>query len=209
MARILLVDDHAVVRKGLKSILGSSSKPIEVEEAETGEQALELIRARHWDAVILDIILPGRDGIEVLKRIKSERPELPVLMLSIYPAEQYGMRVLKAGASGYLNKSVAPEKLVEAVERILGGRSYVSPELAEQLVGQLTGQEPHGHQVLSDREYRVFLMIASGMTPAHIACQLSLSVKTIHTHRSRILAKMGMKSNAELMRYALRHQLLD
>lgn len=209
MPRILLVDDHAVVRRGLRSILESADQSMSVEEAEDGEQALERVRADPPDAVVLDIGLPGRNGIEVLKRLKLEQPDLRVLMLSVHPAEQYGLRVLKAGALGYLDKSAAPDKLVEAVERVLSGHPYVIPELAEKLLGQLTGRERHSHQTLSDREYQIFLMIATGITPARIATTLSLSVKTVQTHRSRILAKMGMKTNAELTRYAVQHQLLD
>ena len=208
MNRILLVDDHAVVRKGLKYIL-ESNKAAEVEEAESGEQALGRLRNQQWDAVILDIGLSGKNGVEVLKRIKAELPRLPVLMLSMYPEEQYGLRVLKAGASGYLTKASAPEQLVEAIERIMSGRRYISPELAEKLVGELTGDsENQAHSTLSDREYQVFLMIASGMTASVIASQLSLSVKTVHTYRSRILAKLNMKNNAELMHYAFRNKLL-
>lgn len=209
MPNILLVDDHAIVRKGLRSILESADQSITVEEAADGEQALERVRARLPDAVVLDIGLPGRNGIEVLKRLKAEYPKLRVLMLSVHPAEQYGLRVLKAGALGYLDKSAAPEKLVEAVERVLRGHPYVSEELAGKLVNHLTGQQRHEHNLLSDREYQIFLMIASGIMPARIAAALSLSVKTVQTHRSRILAKMGMKSNAELVRYALEHKLLD
>lgn len=210
MPNILLVDDHAIVRKGLRSILESADQSITVEEAADGEQALERVRAHPPpDAVVLDIGLPGRNGIEVLKRLKAEYPKLRVLMLSVHPAEQYGLRVLKAGALGYLDKSAAPEKLVEAVERVLRGHPYVSEELAGKLVNHLTGQQRHEHNLLSDREYQIFLMIASGIMPARIAAALSLSVKTVQTHRSRILAKMGMKSNAELVRYALEHKLLD
>lgn len=210
MTRILLVDDHAVVRKGLKSILESADNGYIVGEAGTSEQALEQIRSHHWDAVILDINLPGRNGIGMLKRVRHEQPQLPILMLSVYPEEQYGLRVLKSGARGYLNKSAAPEKLVEAIQRILRGRRYFSPELSEQLLDDLAGNDhQQDHHALSDREYQVFLMLVNGMTPSAIAHRLSLSVKTIHTHRSRILRKMGLKNNSELMRYALEHGLLS
>ncbi|MDX1605413.1 MAG: response regulator transcription factor [Candidatus Competibacterales bacterium] len=210
MARILLVDDHAVVRKGLRSILESADDYFTISEAGTSEQALEQCRAHHFDVVILDINLPGRNGIGMLKRLRKEWPELPILMLSIYPEEQYGLRVLKSGARGYLNKSAAPEKLVDAVRNVLRGRRYFSPELTERLLDDLVGNNHmQDHQALSDREYQVFTMIINGMTPSEIASRLSLSVKTIHTHRARILRTMGLKNNAELMRYAMEHGLLN
>lgn len=210
MAKILMVDDHAVVRAGLKSILESADDSFTVLEAGTSEQALEQCRTHHPDAVVLDINLPGRNGIGMLKRLRNEQPQLPILMLSVYPEEQYGLRVLKAGARGYLNKSAAPEKLLDAIRYILRGRRYFSPELSEKLLDDLAGNNhEQDHHALSDREYQVFLMLVNGMTPSAIAARLSLSVKTIHTHRSRILRKMGLSNNSELIRYALEHGLLD
>lgn len=209
MTRFLLVDDHAVVRQGLKKILGESFADLEVVEASTGPEARAKLREDSWDAVILDLSLPGLSGLEVLKRLRAEGSALPVLILSMHPEDQYGVRTLKAGASGYLTKSCAPEKLVEVMRLLLAGKRYVSPDLAERLVRELRdtpADEPH--QVLSDREDQILRLIASGKTVSEIAHELSLSVKTISTYRSRILAKMHLKNNAELIHYAVKHSLV-
>ncbi len=169
-----------------------------------------MVQQGSWDALILDISLPGISGLDVLKRIRAERKKLPILVLSMHPEEQYGVRVLRAGACGYLTKACAPEKLVEALEQILGGGRYVSPTLAEKLVLELDKKvvdEPH--HILTDREYQVLRMIASGQTVSSIAGELSLSAKTVSTHRSRILAKMHMKNSAELTHYAVSKGLVD
>lgn len=210
MKRVLLVDDHAVVRRGLREMLQDAFPELEVMEAENAQEALTAVHEHPLDAVVLDVNLPGRSGLEVLKRVKAEHRSLPVLILSIYPEEQYGIRMLRAGASGYLTKSTAPENLVEAVKKVVRGGQYISPELAERLVLELThetSEEPH-HD-LSDREYQVFRMIASGRTVSDIAAELCLSVKTVSTHRSRILEKMGKKNNAELTHYAIKRGLVD
>lgn len=210
MIRVLLVDDHAVVRKGLKQILEEAVVDLEVAEASDGAEAMMMVSEGSWDAVILDISLPRINGLDVLKRIRAGWKKLPILVLSMYPEEQYGIRVLRAGASGYLTKSCAPENLVDALEQILGGSRYVSQTLAEKLVLELdntVGDEPH--HALTDREYQVLRMIASGKTVSAIADELSLSAKTISTHRSRILAKMHMKNSAELTHYAITKGLVD
>lgn len=210
MKRVLLVDDHAVVRKGLRQILEEAVSSLEIAEASDGQEAMRKIRQGNWDALILDISLPGINGLDVLKRIRAEQHNLPILVLSMHPEDQYGIRVLKAGASGYLTKSCAPENLVEAMEQVMRGRRYVSPTLAERLVLELNnevGDEPH--RALSDREYQILRMVASGKTVSEIAGELCLSVKTISTHRSRMLAKMHMKNNAELTRYAIEKGLVE
>ena len=210
MKRVLLVDDHAVVRKGLKQILEEAVVDLQIAEAADGSEAIMIVKQSSWDALILDISLPGLSGLDVLKRIHAERKKLPILVLSMYPEEQYGIRVLRAGASGYLTKSCAPEKLVEALEHILEGGRYVSSKLAEKLVLELNDRvDDEPHQVLTDREFQVMRMIASGKTVSVIAGELSLSAKTISTHRSRILAKMHMKNSAELTHYAVRRGLVD
>ncbi len=211
MKRVLLVDDHAVVRTGLKQILQEAIFDLEIAEATDGSEAIIMVQQGSWDALILDISLPGgASGLDVLKRIRAEWKNLPILVLSMHPEEQYGVRVLKAGACGYLTKACAPEKLVKALEQVLKGGRYVSSTLAEKLVLELENKmvdEPH--QVLTDREYQVLRMIASGQTVSSIACELSLSAKTISTHRSRILAKMHMKNSAELTYYAVSKGLVD
>ena len=210
MKRVLLVDDHAVVRKGLKQILEEAVSDIDIAEAADGSEAITIVKQGSWDALILDISLPGLSGLDVLKRIRAERKQLPILVLSMHPEEQYGIRVLRAGASGYLTKSCAPEKLVEALTHILQGGRYVSPTLAEKLVLELDDKvDDDPHQILTDREYQVMRMIASGKTVSAIAEELSLSAKTISTHRSRILAKMHMKNSAELTHYAVTKGLVD
>lgn len=210
MIRILVADDHPVVRQGLKQIVAGTTDIFVVDEAATGQEVLDKVRSNYFDVVLLDITMPGASGLDILKQLRSERPELAILILSMHSEEQYAARVLRAGASGYLAKESAPDELVAAVRKIsLGGR-YVSPSLAEKLASDLAvdTQEPP-HQTLSDREYETMLMIASGKTTAEIAEQLSLSPKTISTYRSRILEKMGMRSNTELTLYAVQNRLLD
>lgn len=206
--RVLIADDHAVVRRGLKQILADEFKPLTVGEAENAGEALCLIRERVWDVVILDISMPGRSGLEVLKEVKGLRPQLPVLILTTHPEEQYAVRVLKAGAAGYMSKESAPEHLLEAVRKVNKGGRYISPAVAELLAAQIgCDTEKQPHENLSDREYSVLCMIASGKTVGQIGQELSLSVKTISTYRARILQKMGMKTNAELTHYAISNNL--
>lgn len=208
--RILIVDDHPIVRQGLKQTLAEASEIGEVVEAATPHDALDLVRRREWDAVILDIGLPGRGGLEVLKDIKEEAPRLPVLILSMHAEEQYAVRAIRAGAAGYLTKEAAPEMLVVAIRRVVSGGRYISSELAERLATELTVDAPRAlHALLSDREFEVLRLIASGQTVGDIADRMSLSVKTISTYRARILEKMRLKNNAELMQYVLKNHLLD
>ena len=208
--RILITDDHAVVRKGLLQILRDDFKKAEFVEAGNATEALDRIRKENWDIVVLDITMPGRSGLEALKEIKEARPKLPVLVLSMHPEDQFAARVLKAGASGYMTKESAPDELVGAVRKIVAGGRYVSPALAEKMASYLaidTLKPPH--ERLSDREFVVLRMIASGKTVSRVAEELSLSVKTVSTYRVRILEKMGMASNAELTHYAIKNQLVE
>lgn len=205
-----MIDDHAIVRTGLRSILEDEIPEVEVREAGTAQEGLDLVRGYPADAVILDLGLPDRSGLDLLKRIHHEWPRLPVLVLSMYSEDQYGLRVMRAGAAGYLTKASAPENLLIAVRKVLGGGHYVSPALAEKLVAHVAGEvEEEPYQALSDREYQVFRMIASGKTVSEIAADLCLSVKTISTHRSRILEKTGLKNNAEITHYAMEKHLVD
>ena len=210
MIRVFIADDHGIVRKGMKQIL-SRTPDIEVAgEASTGQEALEKIWANNFDVVILDISLPGRNGLEILKQIKSQQPKLPVLILSMYPEDQYAVRVLKAGAAGYLTKESDKSELIEAIRRIAQGKKYITPELAERLADELKpGADKAPHDRLSDREYHLLCLIAKGKNTKEIAAELSLSIKTIGTHRASLLDKMEMKSNAELTHYAIQHKLVQ
>lgn len=209
MIRILIADDHAIVRSGLKQIV-SSAPDLEVAgEATTSQEVLNLIRKQPWDIIVLDINMPGRSGIETLKEIKRDYPKLPVLMLSMYPEDQYAVRALKAGAAGYLTKESAPEELLIAIRKVLRGGKYISATVAEHLVFALdVNPNKPLHMLLSDREYQIFCLIASGKTVSEIADELAISVKTVSTHRTRILEKMQMRTNAELTHYAIRNELV-
>lgn len=208
--RILIVDDHAVVRDGVKTIVGERFGEVVLGEASTANEALELARQEEWDAVVLDISLGGRSGLEVLKELKHLRPKLPVLILSMHSEAQYARRAFKAGASGYITKESSHAELVAAINKVIEGRRYVSAALAEKLVFDIergTGGPPH--ESLSDREFEVMCLIASGKTVTEIAEVLSLSDKTISTYRARILEKMDMKTSAELTHYAIKNKLVD
>ena len=208
--RILLADDHAVVRHGLKQILADEFKRATFGEARNAQEALNLVWKESWDVAVLDITMPGRSGLEVLREIKKSRPKLPVLVLSMHPENQFAVRVLKRGASGYMTKESAPDELVGAIKKVLGGGRYVSPSLAEKLASYLSSdQQKPPQELLSDREFQVLRLIASGKIVSEIARELSLSVKTISTYRTRILEKMGLRNNAELMHYAMQHQLVE
>ena len=210
MLNILLVDDHAVVRKGLKAILEEEFDDITVHEADNGHDAINRLWERHLDAVVLDINLPDINGLEVLKRIRTEWSKLPVLILSVYSEDQYGVRMIRSGASGYLAKSSAPEYLVIALKKVISGQRYISPELLEQLAFNLDkSPEALSVECLSNREYQVFRMLAAGKTVTEIGEELHLSVKTISTHRHHILNKMGMHNNADMVSYAQAKGLLD
>ncbi len=207
--RILIADDHAVVRRGLRQIFEETEEFHVVAEASNGFEVLEKVRNIAVDLVVLDISMPDKNGLDVLKQLKQEFPHLPVLILSIYGEDQYALRVLKAGASGYLSKESAPEELIVAAHRIVTGRKYVSTTLAEKLattISMSTNNLPH--EILSDREYQVMCLIASGKTVSEIADELNLSVKTISTYRSRLLIKMRMKNNAEITHYAIKNGLV-
>jgi len=210
MIKILIADDHAIVRRGLKQIVSEQPDMIVGGEAENAREVLEMVRTNKWNVIVLDINMPGRSGLEVLKELKREQPKLPVLVLSVHPEEQYGIRVLKAGAAGYLTKDSAPDELVNAIRKVNRGGRYVSPSLAEALVLELGVESDRPkHRALSDREYQVMTMIASGKTVGEIGEELSLSVKTISTYRARVLEKMKMRTNAELTHYAIQNQLLS
>lgn len=210
MIRVLIADDHAIVREGLKQIVAESSDMIVADEAGDGKEALKKALEGDFDVVVLDITMPGINGLDALKQIRSQKPKLPILVLSMHPEEQYAVRVLRAGASGYLTKESAPEELITSIRRVSKGMKYISPSLAERLVSELENDH-HGplHETLSDREYQVMCMIASGRSPTDIAEELSLSIKTISTYRGRILEKMGMKNTAEIIRYAMEHELTE
>jgi two-component system invasion response regulator UvrY len=208
--RVLIADDHAILRRGLKEILAREFDDATCGEAGEAAQILDQVRCYPWDLVILDVGMPGRSGLDVLSDLKQIRPELPVLVLSMYPEDQYGKRVLRAGAVGYMNKETAPEELVKAIRRILAGGRYVSPALAERLASDLSEDTGRPiHERLSNREFEVLRMIAAGKTNSQMAEDLRLSVTTVSTYRARLLEKMGMANNAELMRYALKNRLID
>jgi two-component system, NarL family, invasion response regulator UvrY len=210
MLRILIADDHPIVRQGLKQILSEESDMGVFGEAQNSQEVLELVQKQDWDIVILDITMPGRGGIDVLKELKHQYPKLPLLILSMHPEDQYAVRALKAGAGGYLTKESAQEELIKAIRKVVRGGKYISSTLAEKLAFDLeTETEKPLHETLSDREHQVLLMIASGKTVSEIAEELSLSVKTIDTYRARILEKMKMKTNAELTHYAIKNALVD
>ena len=208
--RILLVDDHTVVRRGLKQILSAEFKNAVFGEAGNAPETLALVGKETWDLLILDITMPGRSGLDVLREIRKWRPKLPVLVLSIHPENQFAVRVLKLGAAGYMTKESAAEELVAAVTKVLAGGRYVSKQLAETLATSLSGDTARSAQeLLSDREFQVLRLIAQGKIASQIADELSLSIKTISTYRSRILGKMGLRNNAQLMHYAMQHQLVE
>jgi len=209
MIRVLLADDHAIVRAGLKEILAETGDITVAGEAASGQEVLARIRGDDYDVAVLDMSMPGRSGIELIRQVKDEKPKLRILVLTMHSEHQYAVRALKAGASGYLTKETAPDQLVAAIRRIAAGGAFVSPETAEQLaldVNRAPGGPPH--TLLSDREYQVFELIVNGKSVSDIGRQLALSVKTISTHKTRILHKMGATSEAELVRYALEHKLL-
>src|SRR5712692_2893716 len=210
MIRTLIADDHEVIRRGLRQILQDTSDMQVTGEAASGPEALDRVRDDSYDVVVLDITMPGRSGFDVLKELRVERPGLPVLVLSMHPEEQFAVRLLKAGAAGYLNKESAPEELVKAIRKVVAGGRYVSPTLAEKLAFEIDAcSDRLAHETLSDREFQVMRMMASGKTVKEIAAELALSVKTISTYRARILVKMNLRTNAELIHYAIQNQLVE
>jgi len=208
--RILIADDHAVVRQGLKQILAEEFKRAVFGEAAEAQQTLEQVWAHPWDIVVLDVTMPGRSGLEVLKEIKRARPMMPVLMLSMHPEDQFAIRLLKAGAAGYLSKESAPAELIGAVRKAMAGGRYLSAALAEKMATFLVSDvQTLPHEKLSDREFMILRMIAAGKPVGVIARELSLSIKTVSTYRVRLLEKMGLTNNAELVHYAFRNHLVD
>jgi two-component system, NarL family, invasion response regulator UvrY len=210
MIKILVVDDHAVVREGIKQILAGQADMVVEDEAGSGTETLSKVMKQNFDLLLLDISMPGRNGIEVLEEIKSLRPKLPVLILSMHPEEQYAVRMLRAGAAGYLTKASAPQELISAIRKVSRGGKYITISLAEKLAFDLdAGADKPLHEKLSNREYQVMLMLASGTSVSEVAEELCLSAKTVSTYRTRIMEKMGMKKNAELTLYAVNNNLLD
>ena len=210
MIRILIADDHATVRQGLTTILEKNREMKIVASCTNGADALNWLRKNDCDIALIDISMPGINGIDLLKHLRNEKPKLPVLVLSAYPEDQYAVRLIKAGAVGYLNKECAPDEILGAVRCVLDGKKYISPAVAEMLASELSlpdGKLPH--EALSNREYQIFMLIASAKTVSEIADLLKLSAKTISTYRSRILEKMHLHNNAELMRYAVDNQLMQ
>ena len=208
MTRILLADDHAILRSGLKEILERELRDVTIGEAGTAAQVLSQLETREWDLVILDITMPGRTGLDVLKSLKDLHPALPVLVLSMHPEDQYGKRVLRAGASGYMNKESAPEELIKAVRKVLTGGRYVGPALAEKLAADLsTVNDKSPHELLSDREFEVLRRIGGGQSVGQIAEEMNLSVTTVSTYRGRLLSKLGLKTTAELVRYVIENRI--
>ena len=209
MIRVLIADDHTVVRRGLKQILLEGFPTAYIEEVPDAEELIKKIVQAEWDVVISDLSMPGRSGLEALQQIKQIQPKLPVLILSIHPEDQYAIRVLKAGAAGYLSKDMAPDELVNAVQRVMLGKKYITPSIAEKLASVLDQDSSKAlHEYLSDREFSVLKLLAAGKSVSEIAESLFLSVTTVSTYRTRIMTKMSMKSNADLTLYAVENKLL-
>lgn len=208
--KILIADDHPLVRQGLKQVLEAQADLDVAAEAKDGDDAIAVAGRVAWDVAVIDYNMPGKSGVELVKELRRRYPERPVLVLSMYPEDRYALRLLKAGAAGYLNKESAPEELVGALHKVAGGGRYVSAALGEKLALAMAGgaDEP-AYEKLSDREYQIMWLLASGKTVGEIARQLFLSANTVSTYRARILKKINVRNNAELMRYAIRHQLID
>jgi two-component system invasion response regulator UvrY len=209
MLKILIVDDHAIIRKGLRQILKEEYPSAEIDECKDAEEVMKIMLQNTYDVMLCDLSMPGRSGLDVVEFIKQNFPKLPVLILSIHPEEQYALRALRAGAAGYLSKDAATDELVRAVQRVLQGRKYISSFLAEKMASELEkDSEKPPHELLSNREFHVFKLIAEGRSLSEIAEQLSLSITTVSTYRARIMLKMNMKTNAELTKYCIEHKLV-
>jgi DNA-binding NarL/FixJ family response regulator len=209
MRRFLIADDHSVVRKGLKQILSEAFPSAHIEEVTNAEDLLKKAILEQWDVVISDISMPGRSGLEILQQVRLDHPKLPFLMLSVHSEDQYAIRVLKAGASGYLNKESAPDELIRAVNQLLLGKKYITPSIAEKLAATLDRDAAKmPHEYLSDREFEVFKLLSAGKAVSEIAEKIFLSVTTVSTYRARIMVKMNLKNNADLTLYAIEHKLL-
>lgn len=210
MIRIVVADDHTIVREGLKQLLGAAGDLEVVGEACDGHEVLERVRALDFDLLLLDMSMPGRSGIELIKQVRAEKPKLKMLILSMHEEHQYAVRAIRAGASGYLTKESASRQLVEAIRKVASGGAFISAEVAQQLaLGAMPGAKGEPHEALSDREFQIFRLIAEGRSVTDIAEALHLSVKTVSTHKSNVLQKMGMGSQADLIRYAITHRLID
>jgi two-component system invasion response regulator UvrY len=210
MIKILIADDHTIVREGLKQIVADIHDIVVADEASSGHEVLDKALKNDYNVIVLDIMMPGINGLDVLQQIKTHKPKLPILILSMYPERQFAVRFIRAGAAGYLTKESAPGELVAAIRKVSSGKKYITSALAERLASELeNGQEKPLHERLSDREYQVMCMIASGKTVKQIAAQLFLSESTVRTYLSRILEKMRMKTNAELIQYAIKNNLID
>ena len=210
MIKVLIADDHALIRKGLKQLLDDTDDMRVIGEAENGMQAIRMVEETDYNVVLLDISMPDKHGVEVLKQLKANKPQLPVLMLSMHPEEQYALRSMKAGAAGYLNKQSAPLQLVTAIRQVASGKKYISTELAEQLANGLSqGYQELLHQTLSNREYQTLCLMASGKKLSEMADIMSLSPKTVSVYRSRLLEKMKLKNNAEAIHYAISNHLIE
>jgi len=208
MKRIILADDHSFIRLGLIQILKDEYPSVEIKEVSDGESLIKEVLQADWDLVISDLDMPGKSGLEALEQIKLIKPHLPVLILSIYTEDLYAVRVLKAGASGYMNKNAAPYELINAIQRIFLGRKYITPEIAEKLLLQIdTGKKPH--ELLTNKEFEIFKLLAYGKTITQIAEMHYLALTTVSTHRSRIMEKLGLSNNSELTRYAIAHQIIS
>jgi len=208
MLRILIADDHTVVRKGLRQILLEEFPNAVIGEVPDAEELIKQVMAEKWDVVVSDLSMPGRSGLDALQQIKLSHPDLPVLILSIHPEEQYALRALKSGASGYLSKDTAPDELVKAVQKVLLGKKYISQSIAEKLANTFSSGDKHLHENLSDREFDVMKLLANGKSVSDIAEMLSLSVTTVSTYRARVMTKMNLKSNSDLTKYAIENKLI-
>jgi DNA-binding NarL/FixJ family response regulator len=210
MIRIVVADDHTIVREGLKQLLSAASDLSVIGEAQNGHEVLERVRALDFDVLLLDMSMPGKSGIELIKQVRAEKPKLRVLVLSMHEEEQYAVRAIKAGASGYLTKDSASAQLVSAIRKVAAGGAFITDSVAQQLVlGAMPQSDGPPHAALSDREFQVFRELVSGKAVSDIAAELNLSVKTVSTHKARILQKMNMSNPAELIRYAIHHRLVD
>ena len=210
MIRIVIADDHAIVREGLKQVLGAAGDMTVTGEAQNGSEVMQRVRADEFDVLLLDMSMPGKSGVELIKQVHNEKPKLRILVLSMHEEEQYAVRALKAGAAGYLTKESASDQLVAAIRKVAAGGAFITAAVAEQFVlGAMSRTDGPPHAALSDREFQVFEMLVSGKTITDIAERLNLSVKTVSTHKARIMQKMGMTNQAELIRYALSHHLVD